>query len=242
MRKLPDDEPPGVQSAMMLPVKHEGEVVGVVQLMHETVRYDEEQLELAEGLVGLMAAAVRNARLHEHGAGRGGGEGAGRGDGRRARAGGARARGGRRRRVPGRPDGACASGTAPPSSSPDARARTWSAGRRPRCFAGWAGGRRRDPDLRGGRARRRAGDAAGRGRRQRALALVRRRPQPERRRLRVPRPDRRARGSRRRRATSSRRVSHELRTPMTAVLGAAKTLLRDDIDARARSGATSCSR
>jgi PAS domain S-box-containing protein len=67
MRKLPDDEPPGVQSALMLPVKHEGEVVGVVQLMHETVRYDDEQLELAEGLVSLMAAAVRNARLHEQG-------------------------------------------------------------------------------------------------------------------------------------------------------------------------------
>ena len=65
MRKLPDEEPPGVQSALMLPVKHEGEVVGVVQLMHETVRYDDEQLELAEGLVSLMAAAVRNARLHE---------------------------------------------------------------------------------------------------------------------------------------------------------------------------------
>ncbi|HVD12616.1 MAG TPA: GAF domain-containing sensor histidine kinase [Gaiellaceae bacterium] len=65
MRKLPDEGPPGVQSAMMLPVKHEGEVVGVVQLMHERARYDEEQLELAEGLIGLMAAAVRNARLHE---------------------------------------------------------------------------------------------------------------------------------------------------------------------------------
>src|SRR5690348_9817467 len=65
LRKLPDEEPPGVQSALMLPVKHEGEVVGVVQLMHETVQYDEEQRELAEGLVGLMAAAVRNARLHE---------------------------------------------------------------------------------------------------------------------------------------------------------------------------------
>ncbi len=65
MRKLPDDEPPGVQSALMVPVKLEGEVVGVVQLMHETKRYDDEQLELAEGLVGLMAAAVRNARLHE---------------------------------------------------------------------------------------------------------------------------------------------------------------------------------
>jgi PAS domain S-box-containing protein len=65
LRKLPDEEPPGVQSALMLPVKHEGEVVGVVQLMHETVQYDDEQRELAEGLVGLMAAAVRNARLHE---------------------------------------------------------------------------------------------------------------------------------------------------------------------------------
>ena len=65
IRKLPDEGPPGVQSALMLPVKQEGEVVGVVQLMHETVRYDDEQRELAEGLVGLMAAAVRNARLHE---------------------------------------------------------------------------------------------------------------------------------------------------------------------------------
>ena len=65
MRKLPDEGPPAVQSALMLPVKHEGEVVGVVQLMDETERYDDEQLELAEGLVGLMAAAVGNARLHE---------------------------------------------------------------------------------------------------------------------------------------------------------------------------------
>ena len=64
MRKLPEEGPPGVQSAMMLPVKHEGEVVGVVQLMHEHFRYEQEHLELAEGLVGLMAAAVRNARLH----------------------------------------------------------------------------------------------------------------------------------------------------------------------------------
>ena len=65
MRKIPDEGPPGVQSAMMLPVKHEGQVVGVVQLMHERSEYDQEQLELAEGLIGLMAAAGRNARLHE---------------------------------------------------------------------------------------------------------------------------------------------------------------------------------
>ena len=64
MRKLPEEGPPGVQSAMMLPVKHEGDVVGVVQLMHEHFHYEQEHLELAEGLVGLMAAAVRNARLH----------------------------------------------------------------------------------------------------------------------------------------------------------------------------------
>jgi len=67
LRKLPDDGPPGVQSAMMLPVKHEGDVVGVVQLMHETSAYDEEQLDLAQGLIGLMAAAGRNARLYEQG-------------------------------------------------------------------------------------------------------------------------------------------------------------------------------
>ena len=67
MRKIPDEGPPGVQSAMMLPVKHEGQVVGVVQLMHERSEYDQEQLELAEGLIGLMAAAGRNARLHERG-------------------------------------------------------------------------------------------------------------------------------------------------------------------------------
>ena len=65
MRRLPDEGAPAVQSALMLPVKFEGEVVGVVQLMQETARYDDEQLDLAEGLVGLMAAAVRNARLHE---------------------------------------------------------------------------------------------------------------------------------------------------------------------------------
>ena len=65
MRKLPEEGAPGVQSALMIPVKHEGEVVGVVQLMQERGPYDESQLELAEGLIGLMAAAVRNARLHE---------------------------------------------------------------------------------------------------------------------------------------------------------------------------------
>jgi two-component system, OmpR family, phosphate regulon sensor histidine kinase PhoR len=65
MRKVPDEGAPGVRAAMLLPVKHEGDVVGVVQLHNADAEYDEEQLELAEGLVGLMAAAARNARLHE---------------------------------------------------------------------------------------------------------------------------------------------------------------------------------
>jgi signal transduction histidine kinase len=65
MRKVPEEGAPGVQAALMLPIKHEGEVVGVVQLMNADAEYSKEQLELAEGLVGLMAAAARNARLHE---------------------------------------------------------------------------------------------------------------------------------------------------------------------------------
>ena len=65
LRKVPDEGPPAVRAAMMLPVKHEGRVVGVVQLMTDRFEYTTEQLELAEGLVGLMAASVRNARLYQ---------------------------------------------------------------------------------------------------------------------------------------------------------------------------------
>jgi signal transduction histidine kinase len=65
MRKVPEEGSPGVRAAMMMPVKHEGQVVGVVQLMNASAEYDTEQLELAEGLVGLMGAAARNARLHQ---------------------------------------------------------------------------------------------------------------------------------------------------------------------------------
>jgi signal transduction histidine kinase len=65
MKKVPEEGQPGVRAAIMLPVKHEGEVVGVVQLMNADAEYDRAQLELAEGLVGLMGAAARNARLHE---------------------------------------------------------------------------------------------------------------------------------------------------------------------------------
>ena len=63
VRKLPDTGPTHVQAAMMVPVKHEGRVVGVVQLMSDERTYTEDDLELVEGLVGLMAGAVRMARV-----------------------------------------------------------------------------------------------------------------------------------------------------------------------------------
>jgi signal transduction histidine kinase len=64
VRKLPESGPPGSTAAMMVPVKHEGRVVGVVQVMANSGSYTQEQLELVDGLVQQMAAAVRNARLH----------------------------------------------------------------------------------------------------------------------------------------------------------------------------------
>jgi signal transduction histidine kinase len=65
VRRLPESGPPGTRAAMMVPVKLEGRVVGVVQLMSDQVEYTPAQLELVEGLVGQMAAAVRNARLQK---------------------------------------------------------------------------------------------------------------------------------------------------------------------------------
>jgi two-component system phosphate regulon sensor histidine kinase PhoR len=65
IRKLPDTGPPGTRAAMMVPVFDEGRVVGVVQVMSDRVQYSGDQLELVEGLVGQMAAAVRNARLQK---------------------------------------------------------------------------------------------------------------------------------------------------------------------------------
>ena len=65
MRKLPDVKPPGTKAAMMVPVKEEGRVVGVVQLMTDRALYTHEQLEVFDGLVGQMAAAVRNVRLQK---------------------------------------------------------------------------------------------------------------------------------------------------------------------------------
>ncbi len=63
VRKLPESGPSGTTAAMMVPVAHEGRVVGVVQVMSDAGAYTPEQLEVVEGLVMQMAAAVRNARL-----------------------------------------------------------------------------------------------------------------------------------------------------------------------------------
>ena len=65
IEKLPESGPAGTNAAMMVPVKDEGRVVGVVQLMSDRGAYSSKQLEVFEGLVAQMAAAVRNARLQQ---------------------------------------------------------------------------------------------------------------------------------------------------------------------------------
>jgi len=65
VQKIPDSGPAGTSAAMMVPVKQEGRVVGVVQLMTDSSQYSGDDLELFEGLVAQMAAAVRNARLQK---------------------------------------------------------------------------------------------------------------------------------------------------------------------------------
>ena len=63
MERIPDSGPPRTKSAMMVPVRHDGAIVGVVQLMRDHGEYTGEQVELFEALVAQMASAVRNARL-----------------------------------------------------------------------------------------------------------------------------------------------------------------------------------
>jgi PAS domain S-box-containing protein len=64
VRKLPD-EGLRTRAAMMVPVKDEGRVVGVVQLMSDEQQYTPEHLEVTEGLVSQMAVAVRIAALQK---------------------------------------------------------------------------------------------------------------------------------------------------------------------------------
>jgi PAS domain S-box-containing protein len=65
VQKVPESGPAGTAAALMVPVKHEGRVVGVVQVMRDAGMYSGDELELVEGLVAQMAAAVRNARLQK---------------------------------------------------------------------------------------------------------------------------------------------------------------------------------
>ena len=65
LEKIPDAGPSKTTAAMMVPVKDEGRVVGVVQLMTDSGQYTKDELELFDGLVMQMAAAVRNARLQQ---------------------------------------------------------------------------------------------------------------------------------------------------------------------------------
>jgi len=63
-RKLPDDGETEAQAALMVPIKHDGRVAGIVQVMSDRAPYTRDDLALVHGLVAQMAAAVRNARLH----------------------------------------------------------------------------------------------------------------------------------------------------------------------------------
>ena len=65
VERIPESGPAGTSAAMMVPVKHEGRVVGVVQVMSDSGEYSADDLELTEGLVAQMAGAVRNARLQK---------------------------------------------------------------------------------------------------------------------------------------------------------------------------------
>lgn len=65
MRKVPDTGPPATRAAIMTPVKLQGQVVGVAQVMSDQITYTQAQLELVEGIVAQVSAAVRNAKLYE---------------------------------------------------------------------------------------------------------------------------------------------------------------------------------
>jgi PAS domain S-box-containing protein len=65
LKRIPETGPPAAQAAMMVPIKLEGRVVGVVQLMSDRVTYAPEQLEVLEGIVTQTAIAVRHARLQK---------------------------------------------------------------------------------------------------------------------------------------------------------------------------------
>ncbi len=65
VRDLPEREKPRTRSLMMVPIKLEGRVLGIVQVQcHSQSAYTEDDLRLLEALVLQMAAAERNAFLY----------------------------------------------------------------------------------------------------------------------------------------------------------------------------------
>jgi signal transduction histidine kinase/CheY-like chemotaxis protein len=61
----PDAEPPGSQCALMVPIRLDGNVVGIVQVMSDRPRaYKQEHLEVLESLVAPLAVALQNADLY----------------------------------------------------------------------------------------------------------------------------------------------------------------------------------
>lgn len=63
--KIPQDGKAQVQAAIMTPIKLEGRVLGVVQVMSDQTTYTAEQLEVVEAIVAQMSAAARNAKLYK---------------------------------------------------------------------------------------------------------------------------------------------------------------------------------
>ena len=236
LKKIPETGPPAAQAAMMVPIKLEGHVVGVVQLMSDRGTYAPEQLEVLEGIVTQTAIAVRHARLQK--------------EQRRLAVAEAAARAVAAERA----QAAAvleAVGDGIFLVDDEGRVRFWNRGAEllwdARGFRpGPARGARPSPTGQRSptgcpppsRVGGPSGHAAGLRRRPRAVALVRGRPRPPG----VVYAFRDVTGDRRLEEAKSdfvTTISHELRTPMAAIYGAALTLLREDVEFSAAASASS---
>ena len=185
VERIPESGPAGTNAAMMVPVKDEGRVVGVVQLMRDRGVYTDVHREVFDGLVARWAPRS-GTRVY-------------------SKSGGASSRP-KPRRAPPRPSGSrrlrcsrpsatacysstartsCSSGTEPPRSRPGWRGTASSASRSLDVIPDWPTLARRIPVAEEGAARS-LRDATPRARWARPLAVVRSRPDRRRRRLRVP--------------------------------------------------------
>jgi GAF domain-containing protein len=64
IERIPEAGEAATRAAMMVPVKHEGQVVGVVQLMSDRGDYTREDVELFEGLVAQRSPRRPRAQRH----------------------------------------------------------------------------------------------------------------------------------------------------------------------------------